>query len=509
MSRKGNVLNNIMTDIMLQLITAISNFVIPQLILREYGSVMNGLINSITQFFSYIALVELGVGTAAIVALYKPIAEKNNTDINIILTSTRKKYNISAIFYSILSFFLAIAYPLTVREQIDYQFVFCMVIVLAGSGFVDFFLIGKYKVFLIAAQRYYILNIYKGIRIIIVLIGTCILLMLSANLIGLKIFAVCIHLGEALCLKAYVKHYFPEVNFYRKGKRLLIQQQRNALLHQVCNVIIYNTDIVVLTLGGGENSLREVSVYTVYAMALLMMTNLMKSLTNGVSATFGDMVAKKEYEKMRSVFDGYEYWYLIILYTLYTCFIVLIVPFVKCYTNGITDVNYARIEVGILFGLNGIFAQLKDATGVLITATGHYKQTQKYVIFEAIMNVTISLMLVKNYGIVGVLIGTLVSHIASDIGWIVYVNQKILQRRVKMSIEKNIRNMLFTAIIVLAEYQFVDDTGNWLRWIESGLLFGSINLLLFIFLNGILDERNFKLGIQFVKNIRWKIRKKA
>lgn len=500
MSRKSNVVSNVTTDILLQFVSAVSNFVISRLILKEYGSVMNGLINSITQFFSYIALVELGVGAAAIVALYKPIADSDYTNINIILTNARKKYDISAAFYMMLSFALAVFYPFTISEQVDYRFAFCMVLILSGSGVIDFGIIGRYKVFLIASQKYYILNLYKSIRILVVMVGSCLLMQCSVSLIALKIFAVCVHLGEALCLKIYLKHYFPQISFYRR-ETILLMQQKNALLHQLCNVIIYNTDIVVLTFAGGENSLKEISVYTVYAMVLLMITNLMKALTNGVSATFGDMLARKEYEKLKSFFNCYEYWYLMILYAAYTCFIVLVVPFVSCYTYGVKDVDYARFAVGLLFGLSGMFAQIKDATGVLITATGQYKQTQKYVIFEAIVNIVISLLLVRKYGIIGVLVGTLVSHVVSDVGWIVYVNQNILKRRMKLSVEKNTRNMLLTVILILSEYRFIDNTGSWFVWIRNGLFYGSINFFLFMLVNGIFDIANLKWGIYFVKSV--------
>lgn len=141
------------------------------------------------------------------------------------------------------------------------------------------------------------------------------------------------------------------------------------------------------------------------------------------------------------------------------------------------------------------------ATGVLITATGQYKQTQKYVIFEAIVNIVISLLLVRKYGIIGVLVGTLVSHVVSDVGWIVYVNQNILKRRMKLSVEKNTRNMLLTVILILSEYRFIDNTGSWFVWIRNGLFYGSINFFLFMLVNGIFDIANLKWGIYFVKSV--------
>lgn len=55
-----------------QLITIILGFFIPRLIMVNYGSEANGLIASIVQIISYLALLEAGVGAASIQALYKP-----------------------------------------------------------------------------------------------------------------------------------------------------------------------------------------------------------------------------------------------------------------------------------------------------------------------------------------------------------------------------------------------------------------------------------------------------
>ena len=60
----------------------LANIVVSKLILITYGSEMNGLLSSINQIFSYVALLEAGIGTATITALYKPITVGDNERIS-------------------------------------------------------------------------------------------------------------------------------------------------------------------------------------------------------------------------------------------------------------------------------------------------------------------------------------------------------------------------------------------------------------------------------------------
>lgn len=62
-----------------QIVIMIVGFITPRVMISTYGSEVNGLVSSLSQFISYISLVEAGIGGAAIYSLYKPLAEKNHT----------------------------------------------------------------------------------------------------------------------------------------------------------------------------------------------------------------------------------------------------------------------------------------------------------------------------------------------------------------------------------------------------------------------------------------------
>ncbi len=75
-----------------------------------------------------------------------------------------------------------------------------------------------------------------------------------------------------------------------------------------------------------------------------------------------------------------------------------------------TDTNYVRVKIAVLFTLTGVFSQLKDAHGTLVNGgCGGDKGTQKYAICEAVVNIGISVFLVRKLGIEGVLNSSYIS----------------------------------------------------------------------------------------------------
>ena len=72
-SRKKRLILNTCSSLIFQVITIVCGFILPRLILEAFGSAVNGLVNSITQFLAIISFLELGVGAVIQSSLYKPL----------------------------------------------------------------------------------------------------------------------------------------------------------------------------------------------------------------------------------------------------------------------------------------------------------------------------------------------------------------------------------------------------------------------------------------------------
>ena len=93
----------------------LAGFIIPRYMLVYYGSEINGLISSIMQFIAYFNLVEAGISGAAVYALYKPLAARDNSTISTVVSAARKFYMQSGYIFVLLTVVLAAAYPFFIR----------------------------------------------------------------------------------------------------------------------------------------------------------------------------------------------------------------------------------------------------------------------------------------------------------------------------------------------------------------------------------------------------------
>ena len=74
------------------MLTSVVAIIIPRLFIVNYGSEVNGLLSSIRQIYVYLALLEVGVGDASVVALYGPIGRGDYDAANHILAATDRYY---------------------------------------------------------------------------------------------------------------------------------------------------------------------------------------------------------------------------------------------------------------------------------------------------------------------------------------------------------------------------------------------------------------------------------
>ncbi len=482
---------NIITNIILQFTLIISGFIIPKLTLMYFGSSVNGMISSISQFIVYASLMELGIGNAATIALYKPIAENDSNMISNIVSSAKRYYLHAGLIYCLAILILAVLYPLLIKQQMDYLFVFLMVLCIGMTNAVDFLFIGKYKILLNADQKYYILSTTKIILTAILTIGSVWLLFAGVSVLFIKVYAIIIRLAEALIIWIYVHLNYGKINYHSKNY-ITFPQSKNVFVHQLCNVVTYNTDLIVLTIFLDKTSLLEISVYSVYYLAFSFITNIENVFTTGIAASFGQLWINDGLERTKYYWQLYEFGFIAISNFLSGCFSALILSFVACYTKGIFDVNYVRPIIGLLFAFCGISAMIKDAAGVIINAVGHYMQTQKYVIIEAVINISISLLLVKPMGISGVLIGTIISHIVATYGFMYYVAKHILPGTGRQTIRRTIRNVSIFILFSLLSKFFLPIVHNWTEWFIEAVGVCFVNAFFTTLINFIFERETLK-----------------
>lgn len=486
MTRKQELFLTISSNLTLQLVTAVCGFILPPLIVRTFGSSVNGMFSSISQFIAYLNLVEAGIGAASIAALYRPLAENNLQKINGILSATRKFYFRSGFIFSVGIIVLAFVYPLITGKEIDKLTSGLMVLILGISGAAEFFLIGKYRVLLTADKKLYVISFLQSAAMILNTAVAIILIKTGFGILAVKFSSSLVYLSRFFFLSFYVHKKYKTVSFHSAPDIKEISQSKNALVHQISGFIVYNSSVIILTIFCG---LREVSVYSVYALIFTAISNIASAFMNGMQSFFGESIVKDSQEKLKKEFSIYETFFFLLIFWLYSCALVLIMPFMNLYTAKMTDANYIRPNLALLLVIAGILTNLRHPGGQMINAAGHFKKPQLRSLIEAMINVVLSVIFTFKLGIIGVVLGNICSSFYRGIDVIVYANRHILKTKSIKSFAKVfiIFGIYFLLIFLTSKINFTFP--SWKMWLLNSF-FISLLFIVPIFIIFILSRKN-------------------
>lgn len=501
--RNKQAAKNMLANIFLQVIIFLSGIILPRFFLQEYGSSVNGMVTSINQFLVYLGLAEAGVGTASVVALYGPLAREDQAEVNSILSASRRFYNRSGYLFGALVAGFAFVYPYLITGQLDAGLVRMMVLVLASSTLVDYFLLGKYKVLLTANQQGYVVAYVQAIGTALNMAVSILLISLHMPVLFVKAMATVIYILRFFFVRAYVHKNYKETDFHAVPKMDGLNQRSAALLHQIVGVIVNNTDVVLLTVCLGSRSLIEVSVYGIYNMVVYAVNLMMTSFSNGLTAGFGEVISKNETDVLKRSFSNFEYLYMMILFGVFACMMVLLIPFVMVYTADVSDADYIRPLSAVFFTLLILLQNIRIPSLTIICAAGHFKETRRQAILEAVINIVVSLIFVWNYGINGVLFGTLCSYGYRSLDVILYNRKYFVSGTGKATFRRVLRNLIASGAAIAIGFQFVpQQMESFLQWVIYAAGIAAITGVLLIIVNYLCERQEFEDMLHRVKSIR-------
>ena len=423
--RKKELFVTVISNLSLQVSTTLCGFVLPPMIVRMFGSEVNGMVSSITQFIAYLNLVEAGIGAAAVAALYKPLAKGSITTINGILSAVRNVYIRSGCIFSGGIAILAVVYPLVIKGGTDKIMSFLLVLILGISGTAEFFLIGKYRVLLTADKKLYVISFLQSAALIVNTAVSVVLLNLGCGILAVKLSSSIVYLSRFVFLHWFVRKHYRGVSFREMPDMAAVSQSRSAFIHQVSGFVVFNTPVIILSIMCG---LKEVSVYSLYAMVFSAVNSLTTSFSSGMQSFFGESMVRDGRRTTARLFSVYERSFFAIGFWMYSCTSILIMSFMALYTKGMTDVDYMRPGLAGLLVVSGVITCMRQPGGQMINATGHFRQTQFRSLLEATINVLLSVVFTFQFGICGVVLGNICSSLYRGIDVVVYTNKRILSR---------------------------------------------------------------------------------
>lgn len=487
-NRTNKFIRNVIGSIVLQVVTIITGFISPILMLRAFGSEINGITLSILQFISYISLVEAGLGNATIFALYKPLARNDIEARDAVISAARISYNRVGFIFLILGIILAAVYPLIGKTEVlsAWELSF-LVLVLCLSGIINFFVLAKYRTVLSADQCGYWVSLASAAQLITNLAIIYITIKLGCNVIIVRGSAICSFFVTTIILSIVVHKKYKGINYYAKPNMKALDKRKDAMTIQLLGIVTTGAPVIILT---SMSNFKELSVYAVYGMIAGSLTTCLTVFTSGLSASFGNIYASETEERLKKIVSEFITGFYFVLTIIYTIAAITIVPFVDVYTKGINDVNYHVPLFGFLIVAKGVIEHLYSPHGMFVQSFGKFRELRLCFLFQAIIAVVATIVMTKKWGIEGAMGAMIVTHMYTVVYYLVITRKKI----VRISMRHNLKLMISvlsifcTCYLISRLYSFVIET--YPQWILYALFIGILVIIVTIISFFIVDRQN-------------------
>ncbi len=467
MNNKSNklIIKNSVGAVILQLVNIICGLMIPQVFINTFGSDVYGLTTSITQYLNYITLLEGGLSSVIMAALYKPILEGDNSRINAIVNATRKFFRQIGGIYIVYVMILGIVYPLIVDTGFSIKYIFALTVVLAAQLFVQYFFSLTYLILLNADKKVFLISMIQAVSVVLTVGAAYIGVKLFDDIIWIKLLTTVTVFIQPVLFSFYVKKYFKLDKKVEPDNKAL-SQRWDGFGQNLAYFIHLNTDVVVLT---HLSTFKMVSVYTVYMFVANGIKMVAMSLSSAVTPSMGNILATNDKDAIKESFDKYQFMMGMISTVLFACGIVLVMPFINIYTRTFKDAPYHQPVFAVIILLAEFIYCIRDPYVSVVYSKGHFKQTSKYSYTEAAINIIISVICVKQWGLIGVAIGTLVAMTYRMIVMVHYACKNVLGLEAKRYVRGLILNIVFCMLSIPVAVIFKDlKLPGYIHWVLMG-----------------------------------------
>lgn len=493
--KDSRIKHNLISSLIYQFVLISLGFLLPRLYLDNFGSEVNGVLSTIKQIFTYLCLLEAGVGLATTQALYKRIGEKDYKGANSVLSATHSYYIKTGIVYLLIVLVIAVVYSFVIPTSIDSIVLFFIVILNAIPSLFSYFIQAKYRILMEVDGRKYVTNNAETVLQLASNVGKVLVLLLTDSLVLIQLVYCVIAVCQLGFLYFYAKRRYKWLDLKTKPDYDAISQKNSVLVHQLSGMVFNNTDVILISL---LCDFKAVSVYSIYNIFFSQIQNFITSVVSGFNFALGQMF-HTDRNKFCKVFSVYETVYVTVTFIIYTLMAVFLLPLIQLYTKGINDTDYTNVMLVLLFAIMNLLSNGKLPVNSIIEYAGSFKKTRSHAIIEMIINITVSVAAIIYMGICGAILGTIAALLYRCIVTINYSNKKILERSSMCTYKVwMINGAVFCLVMAIF---FVDTFSNmsFMKLLLNGIIHSIWITGLYILANFIFNNKVFKTILELYR----------
>ena len=412
--RIRNSLINIMTGLVGQLIVTITGFVSRTVFIKVLGTTYLGISGLFSNILTLLSFAELGVGQAIIFSLYKPIANNDEDKICSLMRLYERVYRFLFVFVLAvgLAFIPALPYIIKDIDRIpNIRAIYAMFVANSALSY----LCAYRSSFITACQKNYVINSITFL---------CNILMCVIQVVSLLLFkSYFIYLGVQI-----VFGFVPNIIAYvYAGKAFPFLKKKNIqplesmelkkikdnvkalLMYKVGTLALNSTDNIIISSFVG---IVAVGLYSNYLLLSSMINGFLSTIFGNLTASIGNLNVNESDERKLFVFRVINlttFWFYSVCSI---CLFVCMTPFIRAW---IGEVYVLPLSVTLIISFNVYVAGMLVAPFNFRQTMGMFVEGKWRPIISAIINIVTSVLFAQWWGLAGVLWGTAVARLTTNV----------------------------------------------------------------------------------------------
>ena len=447
LQKSKNATRNIAYGMILKMYQMIMPFVMRTIIIYYLGAEflgLNSLFNSVLQVLN---LAELGVGSAMVFSMYKPLAENDTEKLCALMNLYKKYYRVIGAIVLVVGLMLVPALPKLISGDLPPQVnLYVLYLLNLAATVITYWLFAYRNSLLQAYQRtdiiskvYLFTDTVKYVLQIVFLIVFknyyyyCVVLLLSQIMNNIL---------TAFCTKKKYPHLNAKGILSKSEQKVINGKIKDLFTTKLATTLISSGDTLVISSMLG---LVALAIYQNYFYLISAVLGCFTIVHTAITAGIGNSLIVDSKEKVKKTFNMLLFAILWLLTFCVACFISLMQPFMELWVG--TDLMLKDLIVILLviyfcvYELTQFFSVYKEAAGIW-----HEDRYRPFIC--SIVNIVLNLLWVKTYGVYGVVFATIVSSGCISLPWVIHNVFKYIMKEKPVKYLSGFLKYLLVGIII-------------------------------------------------------------
>lgn len=441
--RKVNSVKNFLSDVIPYFLLAVFGFVQIRVFLANLGEEIYALNQLFIQLFSYISLVEGGVGAILSQKYYKLFIDDNREEINRTYTASKIAMRKISITILIIGFVLSFFLQFLSNNNLPLFYMQSLFMIYILRSVIEYLNLSP-RFVLRADQKVYKLNLTINIFKIFEIIFEIVLLYFKVDYLIILLVSIVIRLIMYKIANKKVYNEYPWLHTVKENVPK-VKGIGYMYFHKISGAIYNNTDILLIS---AKLSSLQVTIYSSYNYIIRYITDVTYMLGSSISASLGNVMYKESNENSYKIYNELNIFFLFCAAFLSINVYLLGDAFIGGVWLGN---NYIITKSCLILMCYILFSNIsKQIFTLYVETVAKFKETKVIVACEAGLNLILSIILIIKFGIFGTLLATIISYLVTTFWYYPYYIFKKNFKQNCMEYFKSYFVILF--IVVLISY---------------------------------------------------------